>query len=457
VRAAVVEILFVAPEVTPYSRTGSIGDACAALPKALRGLGHRVTVVSPLYRGIDATQHALARRLSPLVVDVGGTSTKCFVFDGRTTGGVELVFVSHEALESPAWGDRDASARARGAALFAAAAVEVAHGREPAVEIVHAHGWFGAPALAAAARSLPHAGRVLSLHGATDAAAIADAAQRVIAGSQSEAAALMANGGANAPGAQVFAQGRLVGIADGLDAARWNPLTDSHLPVRFDPVNLEGKTRCKDQLQLDSGLPVRADAPLVAAVLEDAVAAGTAGTGEGGAGAAPTGAARLAAAAAEAVRNDVQLLVIGGASVAELAALAEKYPDRVALTPPADEKLLHRALAASDLVLLPAPSFREAGIVAAALRYGAVPIAHRAGAAADALVDCDAKLETGTAFVLEGEEAGEMAEAIARAVAGYALPERFSALRRKVMRLDLSWERSARRHEHVYKGVLANA
>lgn len=468
-RAAVVEILFVAPEITPYSRTGSVGDVCAALPKALRGLGHRVTVVSPLYRGIEPVSHSLARRLSPVAVDVAGERTDVMIFDGRTTGGVEVVFVAHDAFATPEWNEREPSARARSAILFGAAAVEIARSRQPAVEVLHAHGWFAAPALAIAEKALPAVGRVCSLHDAGERAALDDAsaaippawrdtltagsppnllaagaraAQRVIAGSQREASDLATRGASATLGPDAFAEGKLVGIADGLDAARWNPLTDSHLPGRFDPVNLEGKARCKDQAQLDRGLPVRADAPLITVFVEDASTN-------------PAGVSLLASAAADALRNHLQVLVIGGAGVAMLAALAEKYPDRVALTPGVDEKLLHRALAASDFLLLPTPPRLETSVLLAALRYGALPIARRTGGAADALVDCDAKLETGTGFAFEREDSGEMADAITRAVAAYAQPERFLALRRKVMRLDLSWERSARRYEHVYKSVAA--
>jgi starch synthase len=50
---APMEILFVTSEVTPYSKVGGLGDVCGALPKALRTLGHRVTVISPLYSTID--------------------------------------------------------------------------------------------------------------------------------------------------------------------------------------------------------------------------------------------------------------------------------------------------------------------------------------------------------------------------------------------------------------------
>src|SRR6476620_3462672 len=96
-----VEILFVTNELAPYSvqpNAPEAADAAASLPKALRGLGHRVTVVSPLYKGIDPTTRSLARRLSVVNVKVLGKNYACHLYDGRTTGGVDLLFLGNAEL-----------------------------------------------------------------------------------------------------------------------------------------------------------------------------------------------------------------------------------------------------------------------------------------------------------------------------------------------------------------------
>ena len=46
----------VSPEVAPFSKTGGLGDVTSALASALGRLGHQVTVVTPRYRGIDASK-----------------------------------------------------------------------------------------------------------------------------------------------------------------------------------------------------------------------------------------------------------------------------------------------------------------------------------------------------------------------------------------------------------------
>ena len=59
---------------------------------------------------------------------------------------------------------------------------------------------------------------------------------------------------------------KLSGLRHGIDPAVWNPATDGHLPARFDPFDLDGKDKCKAELQHDLTLPVRSDVPLFAAI-----------------------------------------------------------------------------------------------------------------------------------------------------------------------------------------------
>lgn len=42
-------IVFVTSEVSPWSKTGGLGDVCSSLPTSLAKRGHRVMVISPRY------------------------------------------------------------------------------------------------------------------------------------------------------------------------------------------------------------------------------------------------------------------------------------------------------------------------------------------------------------------------------------------------------------------------
>ncbi|NJK90481.1 MAG: glycogen/starch synthase [Blastochloris sp.] len=62
-------ILFASSEMTPYAKTGGLGDVLAALPAALRGAGHSVSVVLPLYADLRRALPGL--KPSELVLKVG--------------------------------------------------------------------------------------------------------------------------------------------------------------------------------------------------------------------------------------------------------------------------------------------------------------------------------------------------------------------------------------------------
>ncbi len=463
------EIVFITPEITPYSRTGPIGDVCAALPRGLRGMDHKVTVISPLWAGVDATAHALARRLSTIPVELAGagddeeaSTAEMTVFDGRTTGGVDLVFIGNDALlegPPPAQGKAASAEQIRAAVAFGQAAIAVAKERSDAVDVVHGHGWFAAPALADAREALPDARRVLSLHdpsargeldgasavglptelqalarGGDDSSLLhagASVAQRVIASSQSAVEALQTD---RHLADALDEAGKLAGIAAGLDASRWNPVTDALVPARFDPVDLTGKQRCKDALQYEVGLPVRPEVPLLFAVADTRIG-------------------DLLPSLDALLRNDVQLVVqsASGEALEQLDKLAEEHAERLALLEDEDERALHRAIAAADGLIVTGEDPISTELHLSGQRYGALPIAPSIGAVADGVVDSDANLETGNGFLYELGDQAALLSAIQRSLAAYSNTEGWARLRTRAMKLDLSWERAARRYEHAYR------
>ncbi|MDO5308335.1 MAG: glycogen/starch synthase [Planctomycetia bacterium] len=60
------DIMFVASEVAPYSKTGGLADVCSALPKALDHLGHNVILVTPLYKCVREYFQRMAQPLEQL-------------------------------------------------------------------------------------------------------------------------------------------------------------------------------------------------------------------------------------------------------------------------------------------------------------------------------------------------------------------------------------------------------
>jgi len=85
-----------------------------------------------------------------------------------------------------------------------------------------------------------------------------------------------------------------------------------------------------------------------------------------------------------------------------------------------------------------------------AQRYGTLPIAHSTGAIQDFVIDCDAQLETGTGFLFDEDSSDALLSATQRAIAAFKHTD-FDGLRRRVMRLDHSWERAGRVFALLYR------
>jgi starch synthase len=231
-----------------------------------------------------------------------------------------------------------------------------------------------------------------------------------------------------------------MGIVNGVDASLWNPLVDSHLSSRFDATDLTGKQRCKGALQYMMGLGVQADTPLVVAIGELSEARG----GD-----------LIAQITSDCMRSELQLCVLGseGPAADQVCGLSSELPERLAIRTSHDEKERHLALGAADFLLLPARDSRSVEIALAGMRYGALPIVHPVGSLGDHIVDVDAKLETGNGFIIEAPTAEDVLATVQRALSGYVQRKAFEALRNRAMRHDVSWERSARRYEHVFKQI----
>jgi len=138
--------------------------------------------------------------------------------------------------------------------------------------------------------------------------------------------------------------------------------------------------------------------------------------------------------------------------VATMEGAAGKSNGRVVFARAASEALVHRIFAGADFALVPS-RFEPCGLVQMyAQRYGALPIARATGGLVDTIVDCDAKLETGTGFLFEELTVDALLGAVERAIAARTLA-RWSSLVRRVMRLDRGWDRSARRYEQLYRSL----
>jgi starch synthase len=481
------EIAFVTSELAPFVKVGGLADVSAALPKALRALGHSVTVIVPRFPALEAQGLLLARRLTPLRIALGGRTFAVTLLDGRLASQVDLVVVDVPGLfDRPGVygeGGEDYADNLVRFAVLSRAAAEIVRERAAAgrpVDVVHCNDWptalvpayLGAmvpdaPALAACrtvltvhnvvhqgvfapeaiaslgltpdalpAEALDASGRVNVMRAGV---ALADAVTTV---SPTYAREIQtADQGAGLQDSLAERGERLVGIVNGVDHSVWNPSIDPALVARYDAEDFSNKARCKGALQKELGLPLDANAPLVLCVGRMVEQKGT----------------DLAAAATQKLLRGTDAQVVfagdGSASIVEAveAAVARSH-GRAVFVRAAGESVVHRMFSGADLVLVPS-RYEPCGLVQMyAQRYGALPVARATGGLVDTIVDCDAKLETGTGFLFEDPTADALLGAAERAIAARGLP-RWPALVRRAMRLDRGWERPARRYEQLYRSL----
>jgi len=466
--APVMEIALITPAVAPLTGDSELANICGALPKSLRGLNLGITVIAPMLGSLDPERVSLARRLSTIEVDVDGTPQVCSLYDGRTPGGATLTLLANDDYfgSVASFSDPEDSRRhqAGRAALFAEAVATLLRESTTDFDIVHAHGWPGAAVLDHLRNATPgpHLPAVLSLHDADDLGTFSSddakplglddvngdvvllergvrAADRVIVNSETYAASLISEerGHPLRPALEEAGVGFL-GISRGVDSANWNPATDSHIPSRFDPVDLTGKARSKASLQDEFGLPIRAKVPLIGLVVrndDDSLK-------------------EIDELIPELARNDVQLAACvdgAGEFFAALEALSERWPDRIQVSR-WEPGLDHLIIGGSDLLIIPPGEGETGSQHLRAHRYGTLPVALRTGSIVDSVIDSDGELRTGNGFT--AAVADGLLSPLQRAVAAYQNHGAFDALRRRAMHVDHSWERSARHYEHVYRGLL---
>ncbi|HEX6766425.1 MAG TPA: glycogen/starch synthase [Polyangiaceae bacterium] len=463
----------VAAELAPYARATEAADAVPSLAKALRQLGHRVTVALPRYRGFEAQGLLVARRLTPLAV-AGGEVT---VFDGQLASGVEIVL-----FDVPGLDDRDevyggaagASAadvleRFTWLARAAAALAEKRREQGKGFDVVHAHDWPGA--LVGAFLDSAVAPLVLTIHDARragffDRSTLAALAPGLELGERPSALAVglakarvtttisasygrsLAEAGAAGISKEALASlaDPPLGIENGLDYATYNPATDSVLEARYDAEDPWGKARTKGAVLRKLRLDLDIERPL-------AVFVGPLSE-EGGAD-------LVLEALPGLLKNNLALIVAGRGDTTlseRLRAASDERPEVFALIDDGvDDELGRRLHAAADIAVVPARYAPSAFQAKLAQRYGALPVAFATGGLADAVVDADAALETGTGFLFDRLAADALVGATERALTAYASEALWARLRRRAMRLDLAWDRPARRYAQIYRRAIEGA
>jgi starch synthase len=476
-------ILFVTPEVAPFSSSGELGELTGALPRLLQERGARVTVVTPFYRDIVPERFGLARRLRRLEVPLPGAATQVAILDGKFPNcDASVIFIDHpesfqrEGYYSGSEGPYPDNHRRFFLLCRAALCAITELGID--AQILHAHDWQTAllPLLVRRG-ALPGSTckTVFTVHDAALAPLFERStldelglgsdlftpeaiefhgkvnplkagvifADRVTTLSPSYARGLQTEElGCGLQGLFTAVGDKLDGVLPGVDRASWNPETDHRLAERYRADDLSGKEACKRALQTALGLQLRGGGPLLVFVGQLSEARGV---------------ALVSQVAPQLLQLKAQLAILGAPSaeaVGPLRQLAEANPESVALAPLADDAALRRAIAGADALLLPAHHEPGGTLAIKALRYGTVPVVRDAAGPRDTVVDFDPVSGTGTG-VHFGAWSPEGLLSAVRRVAGYHQDSKlWGTLVQNAMRQVYGWDQTASRYLAIYDQLL---
>ena len=483
-------VLLVASEVAPFAKTGGLGDVAAALPRALRALGHDVRILMPRYRGVERHASGIRTVVPRLEVLVGDRRVESALLATETSAGVPVYF-----LEQDHYFDRDGlygtdagdySDNCERFVFFCRGALEAlitlgGEGREAwRPQIVHANDWQTGlisvylrtlyrdhPALNSVATvftihnlayqgaywhhdmpmtglgwdvftpaGLEFYGKLNFLKGGL---VFSDLLTTV---SPTYAAEIRTPEYGN--GLEGVLEERaqdLHGVVNGIDYEQWNPAKDPALPRPYSSGEPEGKVTCREALRRELGLD-EAAGPLVAMVTRLA--------GQKGLDLALESLPGMLDAGCR-----VALLGSGDSALEEAwIQAAARHPGTVAVRIGYDPELASRMYAGADLFLMPS-RYEPCGLAQLiALRYGASPVVRRTGGLADTVTEFDPARRAGTGFLFDGFSADAVLGAVRRAAAAFRRPQLWGALVRNAMTEDFSWDASAREYAQLYRKVL---
>jgi starch synthase len=479
-------VLLATSELHPFSKTGGLADMVAALGRALAATGVRVSVVTPLYRGIQARHPGLRPAGWKFGIPVGPDLVDGEFHRLDPAPGLTLWFVRQDAFfDRPGLyneGGKDyADNSVRFLFLTRAALLLARHLPDPP-RIVHGHDWQTgllplylqherasgawptAPRSVFTIHNLAYQGwfpeKDWSLTGLAPEWFHVESARHhghlnflKAALTQSNAITtvsptyareiLTPEYGCGLEGLLKKRYNDLTGILNGVDYAEWNTTANPALPAAFTADDLSGKARCKAALQQELGLPVRDDLPLFTNITRLTEQKGS----------------ELILAVLERLLREgasLQFALLGSGDKAleqGYRTLETRFPRQVAARIGFDAVLAHRLEAGADFYLMPS-RFEPCGLNQLySLRYGAIPVVRATGGLQDSVTDTREDADHATGIKFHAYDPRALEQAVRKALAVWAEPPWLAHLRRNGMTADFSWERQTAEYLALYQDV----
>ncbi|MHA1346480.1 MAG: glycogen synthase GlgA [Candidatus Heimdallarchaeaceae archaeon] len=481
------KVAFITAEIVPFSKTGGLADVSSAIPKALSELGHEVLVITPLYKSIDTEKNDIKLVSENNLAKVG---EKEEVFDLYIShipkSKVPVYFVKNHYLyregvyvDTDGVDYKDSPMRF---ITFTKAIFEILENLEFAPDIIHANDWhtgllpFYLRTMYSDNKLFKNTKTVYTIHnigyqGIYPFKSVKDAnipelyfnedllgfnkqlnfmktgiVYSTIVSTVSSKYAEEIQTKKFGFGLEKIIKARkddLYGIVHGVDLTIWNPKTDSLLVKNYDSRNLKGKAECKSYLQGKLNMEI-SDKPLLGVITRLATQKGL---------------YLILKKFDDIMKLGVQFILLGTGDKTletQFKKKEKQYPDDCSINIMFDNVLAHQIEAASDMFLMPSV-YEPCGLNQIySMIYGTVPVVRKTGGLSDTVKDYNPQTKEGYGFVFEKSTQKDFFKAVKRAVKlYYEEPNIWKKLTKRIMELDFSWKKVAKKWQKVYEKALA--
>lgn len=473
-------IFMCSSEAAPFAKSGGLGDVLGALPQALAKLGHDVRVAVPKYGCIPREYCEKMEYKLFTYVQLGWRRKYCGVFE-MALNGVTYYFVDNEYYFGDPyiykWNDLERFS------FFDKACSEILPLLNFKPDIIHTHDWQTGmiPVLLNAyyinkdfynnfykrtktvftVHNLRYQGIYsidttaelfsldnefftddkLEFHGCANllkgGIVYSDYVTTV---SPTYAAEIQTPvGGEKLDGLLSARRNSLYGIVNGIDTDIYNPETDPMLYKNYDSESApEKKKQNKLMLQRQLGLSEDGEKAMIGIIsrLVD-----------------QKGLDLISAAMNELLSMDIQLVIVGtGDYVYEdmFRKTAWYNPKKVSANIMFNNDLAHKVYAACDIFLMPS-LFEPCGLSQLiSYRYGTIPLVRETGGLKDTVIPYNEFTGKGTGFSFAPYNAADMMHTLRMALKIFADKNIWNKLVKNAMKLDFSWEESAKKYDNLY-------
>jgi starch synthase len=247
--------------------------------------------------------------------------------------------------------------------------------------------------------------------------------------------------GCGLEGVLMTRKSELFGITNGADYSEWDPQIDSHIKERYNSSTVGKKMDCKRDLLKSVNMNLPPDRPLLGVITRLARQKGI---------------DLLADIMERLIDLDIGIILLGKGDEKYqnlFLKLSGEYPEHLSVHIKFDNALAHKIEAGSDMFLMPS-RYEPCGLNQIySLRYGTIPIVRATGGLDDIIVDFDEDRVRGNGFKFGPAAPDAFCKAIERAVRAFEDKLLWAGLTERVMKLDFSWEHSAKEYIELYENI----